>query len=701
MRVYVREGKVVKLEGDPKHPHSKGMICPKGVAQTQIIYQPDRLRHPLKRIGERGEGKWQRISWDEALDTIAKKLTQVRESYGPESIVAIIGGNPRRYYAAARILTDSIGSPNWGYADAMFCWGPHIVAEAATWGPSSGLRRITEGFTSDIENANCIIVWGGNPVQTHTEVAKRVVKARTRGAKVIVIDPRLTATASKADLWLQLRPGTDGALALGMLNIIINERLYDADFVDKWCVGFEELKQRVQEYPLEKVAKITWVPAEDIRKAARMYATTKPAALYARVAPEMISNSTQSIRAINLLIAITGNVDVKGGNVFQCFPAGYHPRGFFHRKERRLPDEVEEKRLGAKEYPLLCGPRSPVPLLHSLVTIKAILTGKPYPVKAMISTNNLLLCLPNTREVLEALKKLDFFVVQELFLTPTAELADIVLPAAHFLEVEENVDRYMNVIAVRRKVIEPVGECWDEMKIAFEILKRMGLKFSIWPGLEGAEEWEDHLYENWQLASIGMTFDDLKKKDYIVTPMEYKKYDRILTPSGKVELYSSIFKELGYDPLPHYVEPFESPVSTPKLTKEYPFILITGSRQLAYFHSLGHQVPWLRELVPDPLVEMHPETAEKLGIKDGDWVWIETPRMKGRVKQKAKLSLGIHPEVVNAVAHWWYPEKPAPEYGLWESNINVIMSSDPPYEDICGTPPMRGTLCKIYKAVED
>jgi len=584
----------------------------------------------------------------------------------------------------------------------MYCWGPHNVAEAITWGPAYGNRRITEAFTIDVENnSSCIMVWAGNPVQTHTRLARRIMKARARGAKLIVIDPRLTATASKADLWLRPRPGTDGALALGMLNIIINEGLYDKDFVDKWCVGFEELRQRVQEYPVEKVAEITWVPAEDIKKAAKMYATIKPAILYARVALEMIANSTQACRAINILIAITGNMDVKGGNIFQCFPKGYLNRGFFFQKDRRLPDKVQEKRLGAKEFPLLCGARACGGPLHAEMLIKAMLKGEPYPVKGLVAVSDLLLCMPNSREVLEAIKKLDFFMVEDLFMTPTAQWADIVLPATHFLELDECTDRYRNVIAPRRKVIEPVGECHDEMRITFDIAKRMGRKFTIWPELQGAEEWQDHLYENMQLAPIGMTFDDLKKKGFIVTPMEYQKYDRILTPSGKVELYSSVLKEFGYDPLPHYVEPFESPISTPELTKEYPLIFITGSRQLAYYHSVGHQVPWLRELVPDPIVEIHPETAEKLGIKDGDWVWIETPRMEGRVKQKAKLTSGILPQVVNAMAHWWYPERPAPEYGLWESNINVIMSGDPPYEDICGTPPIRGLLCKIYKVVED
>jgi len=505
---------------------------------------------------------------------------------------------------------------------------------------------------------------------------------------------------SKADIWLQVRPGTDGALALGMLNVIINEGLYNKEFVDKWCVGFEELKERVQEYPPERVAEITWIPAEDIENVARIYATTKPACIYCQVANEQSFNSTQTCRAVACLRAITGNLDIKGGNVFNCVASGFSMFGgmWFCGKKWRLPETLEEKRLGAREFPLLSGPSSSIGVFHWPTLCKAVLTEKPYPIKAMFVANNLLLAMPNSREVYKALNKLDFLVVEELFMTPTAELANIVLPSATWLEMDEIVDRSLNVLSTRRKAIEPVGECWDELKITYEIVNRMGLKFSIWPELKSYEE-----YEDFRLTGAGITFADLKKKGYVSTPMEYRKYERdgFKTPSGKVELYSSVFKEFGYDPLPNYVEPMESPISTPELAREYPFILITGGRDIVYRHSMGRNVPWLRELVPDPVTQIHPKTAEELGIKEGDWVWIETPRGEGRIKQKAKLTPGIHPQVVHFMAHWWYPEKPAPDHGLWESNINVVTSSDPPYEAICGGCPTRGLLCKIYKATED
>lgn len=693
--VHVMNGKITRIDGDPEHPLSQGMICPKGIAYKQVVYHPDRLLYPLKRVGERGEGKWRRISWEEAIDQIAVKLNEINDKFGPDSIAACCGGNPRRSMPATRFLTDSLNSPNWAYSDAFFCWGPHVVAESVTYG-----GRITTDVNIDCRNSDCIVVWGGNPVHTHTVVARDIMNARARGAKVIVIDPRMTATASKADIWVQLRPGTDAALALGMLNVIITERIYDKEFVSQWCTGFEELTERIQTYSPKKVSEITGVAEEIIKSAAMLYAKTKPACLYLRVGNELIFNSTQASRAIACLIAITGNIDVKGGNLFLCPPKGLVGRMFYVKKEWRLPDEIEERRIGAKEFPLLAGPKAPFGLFHTPLLIKAMLTDKPYPIKALIASNNLCVSMPNSKEVYDALKCLDLLVVYELFMTPTAEVADFVLPVATYFEIDELVDRYPNYITARRKVIEPVGECWDELRITHEIVERMGLKFTPWPELQ-ARGWLG--YEDFRLKDTGLSFKDIESGECIFAPMEYKKYTKngFATPSGKVELSSNLLKEFGYDPLPHHVEPFESPISTPELVEEYPFILITGGRTIAYFHSLGHQVPWLRELVPNPTIEIHPAAAKRLGIHEGDWVWVETPRGKGRIKQKAKLTKAVHPDVVHSVAHWWYPERITPDHGVWESNINMLTYSDPPYEPICGTCAMRGLLCKIYKAKEE
>ncbi len=697
--VHVKDGKIIKLEGNPEHPTNQGMMCPKGLAAKQHVYNPKRLLYPMKRMGKRGEGKWQRISWDEALDTIAGKFMEIKKKYGPHAIACQHGGKPSKSMRADYALMHSMGSPNLGNSDMPYCFGPMPVAETFTYGDF-----ISQEFGSDCGNSDLVVVWGGTPASTHLPWARILHNTiEERGTKLISIDCRFTVHSAKADLWLQVRPGTDAALALGMLNVIINEDLYDKEFVDKWCIGFEELKERVQEYPPDKVAEITWVNRDDIIKAARMYATIKPAVLYQRTSIEMQSNCTQALRAIAILRAVTGNIDIKGGNVFPCGPQGFiHPHmSFLHRGEniynegRPFTDEEEYTRIGAKEYPLLCGPPAPMGVVYSPGVIKAILTEKPYPIKALIVSNNLLICLPNAQNVYEALKKVDFLLVRDFFMTPTAEMADIVLPAAHWLEMDEVFAATMNIISARVKAVDPQGECRDEMEVAFDLLKRMGLKYFATPATNAQEEL-DYLLKN-----TGMTFEDLKKKSFIVTPMEYKKYEKngFNTATGKVELRSTLFEKYGYDPLPYYMEPLESPVSTPDLAKEYPYILIAGRRYMAYMHSMQRNSPWLRELVPNPQIEMHPETAAKHGIKEGDWVYIELspPNVKGRVKNVAKLSEGILPQVLQCDSQWWFPEIESTDHGHWDVSINKLISDEGRGDPICGTIPLTGLMCKIYK----
>jgi anaerobic selenocysteine-containing dehydrogenase len=306
--------------------------------------------------------------------------------------------------------------------------------------------------------------------------------------------------------------------------------------------------------------------------------------------------------------------------------------------------------------------------------------------------------MQNSKSVWKLLKEtLDLSFVADFFMTPTAEIADYVLPPTTWLERDEEVDLpYQNFFAIRQKVIEPLDECWDDMKMVLELVKRIpwaDRKFLPW---NDVDEFNEVL-----VRGTGYTFAQLKEKGYVEVPIQYKKYEEkgFKTPTGKVELYSTIFEKFGYDPLPFYKEPPESPISTPELYKEYPLILFTGSRHLEYFHSEGRQIPSLRKRVPDPLVDIHPRTAKALNISDGDWVWIETPQVKGeRVRLKARVTRDIHPKFAHARHGWWFPEKPAPEHGCFESNINVVMADDPHLrEEISVSVPTRSSLCKIYK----
>jgi anaerobic selenocysteine-containing dehydrogenase len=559
------------------------------------------------------------------------------------------------------------------------CYGPRIAATAIT----SGRLPI-----ADYENnPKCIMLWGNNLVLTNPDeyVGENFSRVLAGGAKLIVIDPRLTYLAGRADIWLQLRPGTDTALALGMANVIINEELYDKKFVQKYVHGWDKFVKRAQEYSLDKVEQITWVPAEQIREAARLYATTSPASIQWGVAIEQTINCIDNNRILTDLMAITGNLDIPGGNVF-CVPAPIVPIGHYG-MHRELPPEQRKKRLGGDIYKLA----NYIAVLTPKAVWDAIFTDKPYPIKAMLlHGTNPVMTRANANEVYRALTKVDFLVVSDFFMTPTAELADIVLPAATWLEFDDIGDYlFRHGYAFAREKAVQVGECRSDHEIFMELGKRLGQE----------EYWGKDIAEdlNYILKPSGISWQELKEKGFLRSPMTYRKYEQnnFHTPTGKVELYSTIFEKWGYDPLPQYREIPESPVSKPELLQKYPYILVTGFRSPSFFHSEHRMVPWLREVQPDPVVEIHPETAAKQGIKNGDWVFIESPR--GRVKERAKLTTGINPKVIAAQHGWWFPEIKTPDHGWQESNINILTDNDPAgYDPTMGATNLRVLLCNVY-----
>ncbi|MBL7175595.1 MAG: molybdopterin-dependent oxidoreductase [Desulfobacteraceae bacterium] len=680
--VHVEGDKVVKITGDPDSPLNRGKICPKGLASIEHLYHPDRLKYPLKRMGKRGEGQWKRISWDEALDTIVEKMHEISERSGVESI-AIGTGTGRHHFRHVLRFANALGTPNWCEPGTAQCFIPRILTGLMTYGDMPVCD-----YYGDV-NPACMLVWGHNPVISGPdgEIQFRVRECLQNGTKLIVVDPRRTEMAEKADLWLQLRPGTDDALALGMLHVMIDEEIYDKGFVQEWTIGFDRLAERVSKHNPEWAETITWVPAEKIRQAARLFAQTRPSVIEWGVAIEHTPNCLQTVRAVSLLPAITGNIDVPGGWIF-----GMHILRNLDIFIREISDEMKDKRMGSDKYKVLCSRDSLFPSAHIPTLFKAIRTGEPYPIKAfLIFGNNSLVAYANSKQVHETLMSLDFLLVMDIYMTPTAELADIVLPAATWLEVDEVVAvPYVadNVVLAQQKVTR-MWECRQDEEVFVELARRLNLDV----GIEPIEE----IY-NKQLAPLGISFDELKEKGHVSVPFKYRKFEEngFSTGSGKIELASSYLERLGYDPLPYYEEPPESPVSTPARAREYPLILTTGGRSQYYFHSEYRQIPSLRKRHPDPTVEIHPETAEKHNIGEDDWVWIETAR--GRIKQKAKITEGIDPRVVNVQHAWWFPEDPGPEYGVWKSNANVLTSDEPPYDPAIGTYQLRALLCKIFKA---
>ncbi|TAK31852.1 MAG: molybdopterin oxidoreductase [Chloroflexota bacterium] len=714
VEVHVVGGKVTKVQGDRESPIGRGKVCPKVAGAVDLHYHKDRLNYPLKRIGKRGESHWQRISWTEAIGEIAEKLASIRDRFGPEALV-YLGGTyrPPGDWAAWRFC-NLFGSPNI-FGQGKNCGQAEFVAEWAVYGRETIGNMPVPGLTK------CVVLWGVNLPESRHLWWQPMLKAKKAGVKFIVVDPRYTETAAEADIWLQLRPSTDGALALGMLHVIVEEELYDKAFVEQWCLGFDEIRRCVADYPLEKVAKITNVPAEKIAEAARLYAKDKPSILSFGVAACHLGSGAakSAVLGKSLLRAITGNLDIPGGHVFN--------EGL---KELRWPQELywdylvshplrKHDNVSADEFPAAsvksyalfreamskiyphgCMASQYMRWVSPTLLWPAILEGKPYPIRAVITqSGNPLVTLAGSRAMRDALvdDKLELHVGMDLFMSPTIQLADYVLPAADFMERPDIRLRWglADEWVCGEQTVAPLYERRDDYQLWRDLGVRLGQE-GYWPDM--LEGMLDRFLE-----PTGQTFGDFvaRKDFYQMRPPRPGKYKEqgFATFSGKVELVPSILAKLGYDPLPTYEEPPQSPYRTKDLAKEYPLILISGSRVRWFTHSTLRQIPRLRRKHPDPILEINPDTAGKLGITDGDWVFVETT--VGRVKQKARLTAGISPEVVHADGYWWFPEKPAEEptlFGVWESNINSIIPDAPEICDYAGDHFFRGPLCRVYKA---
>lgn len=710
MLACLENGTIVEIAGDPDYPFNKGAQCSKGASALEEIDHPNRINYPLKRVGERGSGEFTRVSWEEALDDIAGKLERLKKEYGAETISSINGAN-RADDLARRRFFNLLGSPNVAHT-VPACWIPNFLIEAASYGWGA-CDNVAGG-------ARCAVIWGYNPRATYINEMEKILQAREAfGTKIIVIDPRFSETAAKADLWLPIRPNSDNALALAWLNVIINEGLYDAEFVSEWTVGFGELAERVEEYTPEWAAEKTGVSAELIAEAARIYATLKPGCIMWGVATDQLGRgSTAGAQARVALRAICGNLDVPGGDVMP----GPHPTfitDWEMELNEKLPEEQRAKQLGSDRFKLNSWPGyrlisenlervwgKSIPAewfceANPPVLFRAMATGEPYPVKAaIVLADNPLVSYANTKLVYQALKSLELLVVMEYWMTPTAVLADYVLPAASWLERPVLTTTYgvSDWLIASERAIEPLYE----RKTDYEFWRELGLRLGqgeYWP-------WErDEEVFKYRLEKLGYEIESYEEfvhnYRYDFAPREYRKYltRGFATPSGKVELKNSILEKLGYDPLPHYVEPPFSPEARPELAEDYPLILIAGGGFNPFFHSEHREMTKLRLVSPYPRLAINPRLAERYGIKDGDWVWIETP--VGKVKQKAVLTEAVAPDTVQAERGWWYPEKEIadPELmGVFESNINACLDDDPDTcDEACGSWCTRGVRCRISK----
>lgn len=666
INAYVNDGKLIRVEGMPEHPLNRGLLCPRGLALPDYIYSPDRLKYPMKKT-KRG---WSRISWDEALDDVGGSLERISEEYGPDSVafsVGSIGAENIEISAFAQRFRGLYGTPNFFSIEAH-CFRSRIMARLLTFGTYP---------LEDPENSEVIILWGHNPDASEPPLASKIHEALDRGLKLVVIDPRRISLARRG-IHIPLRPGTDCALALAMMNVIINEELFNHEFVTKYTTGFEELKEHVKDYAPEKVSEVCSVSTEDIKNISRIFAEANSASIIQGInSLDQHINGFQTNRALAILQTITGNYDI---------PGGWTTSPFMRLTDLRMP--VEGEPIGADAYPIFrrfWGMTAPYG--QQMLLPDVILSDKPYPIKAMIiSGGNPVASWPDTKKTRKAFEKIDMLVVMDLFMTETAELADIVLPACSSMEklglgYNYGLTAGLPYVMLSEKVIEPIGESWPDWKFYSELGRRLGYgEYFPWHR-------DEEVVENFLKAS-GITLSQLREHPEGIW-FGKRCYDidepkQIRTPSNRIEIYSKTLADAGYEPIPVYREPSQSFMSSPELVKGYPLILITGIRIPEYTHWQMRSIPQLRTKAPDPIAEIHPRTAKKYGVGDNNLVILETK--KGKIKIKVEMTEDVMPNVVG-LTHGWGGGQ----------NANLLTELEP-RDPVTGYPEMRSLACRLVKA---
>jgi anaerobic selenocysteine-containing dehydrogenase len=675
---FVRDGKLTRVAGMSECPTNRGGVCVKGNAAPEWVRSPDRLTRPLLRTGPKGSGEFREISWDDAVGRIAEKLTEQKKQYGPESL-AILSPARRSYSDFIQRFLIAHGSPNYGHSG--ICAMQRGFAFCYTLG---GMPQC------DIAASDLILVWGRQPFYSGPAMgpAKDLLVAKRRGAKIIAIKPSVEPDVGFADIWVPLRPGTDAALALSMLHVIIGENRIDDDFVRDWCFGYDALKAHVQKYTPEWGESITGVPAKQIIEISRLYAGTRAACIDLGNGVEHAPSASDAIRAVASLMAVTGHLDRPGCNVFGPAGAGVPMPKSISLPERYTPEMVNK----------LVGPEFPVPFQPFLEgtssayykILDSVLTEKPYPVRTVIAPGTQpSVSTRGSKRVIDSLKKVDFYVVIDVMKTADMAYADIVLPTTTPYESDHPFEARGNWIMARNKVVEPPGDFKSIYEFFLDLGVRMGYGADFWNG-------DMEACQNEMLSPFGMTLQDLRRyplgKVFEASGARvFEKYGRIFTskstrlgkepwlPQGKVVLFNTSFEKEGYAPLPEWREPAESLTGTPELAAEYPLILSDYHTSKTYTASWQRNVPSLRELAPYPVLHIHPDTAAARGIKNGDWVSVTSPH--GRLKVKAEHYPGIRPDTVMLLHGWW---QGCPVLGLGDTaildggaNVNVMYSVDP------------------------
>jgi anaerobic selenocysteine-containing dehydrogenase len=665
----VQNGKFIGVEGMKESPINLGKLCPKAYASMQWVYSPQRLKSPLKRTGAKGEGKFAEISWAEAIDIIANKLMDQKNQFGPESL-AILSPARRSYSSLLYRFLMTHGSPN--YAHSGICAMQRAFCFSYTFG--SGWPM------ADYKNADLVMIWGKQPVYSSSTKGgiRNFIDAKARGTRFIAIKPSIEPDAAKSDIWVPIRPGTDSALALAMLHVIINENLYDAAFVSNWCYGFDDFKKHVQQYPPSWAETITGVPQSQIEEVARLYATAKSAAIDAGNGLEHAPSASDAIRAIAILMAITGNLDRKGGNLLELEGSMPMPAPL-ELRDRHTP-ALRDKLVGP-EFPTIFQPFAEGLASAYFRVMESVLTKDPYQIKTIIAPGTQpLVSTRGSKKGIQALKEVDFFVTIDVMKTAELPYADIVMPVASSYETEYPFENTKQWIGARRKVIEPLGDYKSMHEFWLELGVKMGYGQDFWDG--DINRCMDYLLEPFEIS-----FEELKTyphgKTYPPQKTEYQKYEKLFAsksplfsgepflPQHKVALRNTRFEAAGFSAFPNWVEPQESPTATPELLADYPLVFSDYHASKVYNASWLRNIPLLREIVPYPTLHINPDTARERGISEGDEVIVESPH--GVIKLKAQIIPGIRPDTVMALHGWWQgcEELDLPDYKIGDGGANT------------------------------
>jgi cysteine desulfurase NifS len=699
VRATIEDGQLRQVEPLPDHP--LGMICTNGVHSPEIVHDPQRLQHPLKRVGPKGTFEFEPISWEEAMDTIAGRLQAIKAESGPEATAIYTGRGSFELslcdifqpagvaISSASSVLFPFGSPNTLGVGALCYVSFAMIAPHTTMG------EMYHTMDFDIDQAQLIVVWGANPATDSPPLAhEQIQRARQRGAEVVVIDPRRTETARDAGAeWVPIRPGTDGALALGLINVLVEEELYDEEFVSHWTVGWEPLLDYIQHFRPEAVEEITGIPAAKVVELARRIAQARGACPVMYTGLEYADSGVQAIRAVFTLWAVAGQLDVPGGLLFRM-------------KENRFPINRQglvenpdvRQALGRDRFPVYSMYRGES---HAIALPDSILKGEPYKIRSlMILGGSIITAWPNPSDWREALAALDFQVTIDRHFTADSAWADIVLPATTGYEISSYMT-YGPLFKIRDKLIEPVGEARDDFHILSDLATRLGY------GDKYPQSDEERL--RYALEGSGFTLEEVRanggevRRPTVMT--QYKKWERGLlredgqpgfdTPSAKFEIASSILEEHGYDALPVYTEPKEGPLARPDLAQRYPLVFNSGARIFADFRSQHHGVPGLQRKAPEPLVTLNTEDAKERGIASGDQVFLET--LRGRLKYRAHVTDDIVPGAIEANMGGGGPLGTE----AWkECNVNDLTDLAN-YDPISGFPVYKALLCEVVRAEGD